>query len=92
MTTVTRFSVNSTTRLSIVSWKRAGGYTYAVALLRKVGKSWGVDHDSALEFVGETPRDAGFPATDYATKLVAQELGECPFRFFTQNQIGRKGA
>lgn len=81
-----RWNVNEDTRLSIAHFPFGTGHTYAVALLRKCGKRWEVQHETAAEFSGDVKDivrdDAGFRSTDYAAKLVAQVLGECPSRFF----------
>lgn len=81
-----RYAVSATVRLSMSHWECSGGHVHAVALLRKRGNRWVVDGETAAEFKGDVKDilvdNAGFRATDYAAKLVAQELGECPLRFF----------
>jgi hypothetical protein len=57
-----------------------------VALFRYVGGKWSLCSDTAEEFRSSVV-DARFRATDYAAKLVAGELGQCPFRFFRDNAI-----
>lgn len=81
-----RWNVNEDTRLSISHFPFGAGHTYAVALLRKCGKTWEVQQETAAEFSGDAKDivrdDAGYRATAYGAKLVAQVLGECPLRFF----------
>lgn len=81
-----RWQVSETVRLSMSHWMCDGGHIHAVALLRKRDGKWVVDSDTAAEFFGDVKDikkdDAGYRATDYGATLVAQVLGECPFRFF----------
>lgn len=81
-----RYAVGSEARLSISHFSTSVGHTYAVALFRKCGSGWELQHETAAEFSGGVKDikldDAGFRATDYAAKLVAKVLGECPVRFF----------
>lgn len=77
-----RWQVNSDVRLSMSHWTREGVTTFAVALLRKHGETWAVDHDSAAEIVRADEEDGQYRSTNYGAKLVAQVLGECPLRFF----------
>lgn len=80
-----RWTVSATVRLSISHWgTKDGGVTHAVALLRKCGRKWVVDGETAAEFSG---KDADYRSTDYGAKLVAVELGECPLRFFRDNAL-----
>lgn len=74
-----RFQVTPEIVLSVSSWRgKSGMYLNSVALVRN-GK---IDHESCVEIVREREDDARYIATDYATKLVADVLGECPSRFF----------
>lgn len=79
-----RYDVSADVRLSITHWVNSlGRIVYAVALIR--GQE--IDHESAQEFHGALKDAEGvrFAAVDYATSLVAGELGECPPRFFRDN-------
>jgi len=81
-----RWQVNAETLLSMSTWLDGERHHHAVALLRKRGSKWAVDSESAVEFVCDNKKaaveNADFRATDYGATLVAQVLGECPFRFF----------
>jgi hypothetical protein len=98
----TRYSLTETAILSQSTWEENGAFRFAVAVLRKNGKSWDVDGSTAIEGAVWAKSDSEaaqetaesqrlYGIIDTSKPLIEAEMGEAPVRFYRDNLItGRR--